>query len=47
MLSGMIKEVKSKQFEQIWIIHFKRSDYAKLCMSPSLDRTLPEYVISQ
>ena len=26
---------------------FKRSDYAKLCMSPSLDETLPEYVISQ
>ena len=25
----------------------KRSDYAKLCMSPSLDGTLPEYVISQ
>ena len=24
----------------------KRSDYAKLCMSPSLDGTLPEYVIS-
>ena len=24
---------------------FKRSDYAKLCMSPSLDGTLPEYVI--
>ena len=26
---------------------FKRSDYAKLYMSPSLDGTLPEYVISQ
>ena len=26
---------------------FKRSDYAKLWMSPSLDGTLPEYVISQ
>ena len=26
---------------------FKRSDYAKLCMSPALDGTLPEYVISQ
>ena len=26
---------------------FKRSDYAKLCVSPSLDGTLPEYVISQ
>ena len=26
---------------------FKRSDYATLCMSPSLDGTLPEYVISQ
>ena len=26
---------------------FKRSDYAKLCMSPSLDGTLSEYVISQ
>ena len=26
---------------------FKISDYAKLCMSPSLDGTLPEYVISQ
>ena len=26
---------------------FKRSDYAKLCMSPSLDGTCPEYVISQ
>ena len=26
---------------------FKRSDYAKLCMSPSLDGTLPEYMISQ
>ena len=26
---------------------FKRSDYAKLCMSPSLDGTPPEYVISQ
>ena len=26
---------------------FKRSDYAKLCMSPSLEGTLPEYVISQ
>ena len=26
---------------------FKRSDYAKLCMSPSLDGSLPEYVISQ
>ena len=25
----------------------KRSDYAKLCMSPSLGGTLPEYVISQ
>ena len=24
---------------------FKRSDYAKLCMSPSLDGTLPEYII--
>ena len=26
---------------------FKRNYYAKLCMSPSLDGTLPEYVISQ
>ena len=26
---------------------FKRSDYSKLCMLPSLDGTLPEYVISQ
>ena len=26
---------------------FKRSDYAKLCMSPSLDGTRPEHVISQ
>ena len=26
---------------------FKRSDYAKLCMLPSLDGTRPEYVISQ
>ena len=26
---------------------FKRSDYAKLCMSPSLDGTLPVYMISQ
>ena len=26
---------------------FKRSDYAKLCMLPSLDGTLPEYVISE
>ena len=26
---------------------FKRSDYGKLCMSPSLDGTLPEYMISQ
>ena len=26
---------------------FNISDYAKLCMSPSLDVTLPEYVISQ
>ena len=26
---------------------FKTSDYAKLCMLPSLDGTLPEYVISQ
>ena len=26
---------------------FKRSDYAKLCMPPSLDGTLPEYMISQ
>ena len=26
---------------------FNRSDYAKLCMSPSLDGILPEYVISQ
>ena len=26
---------------------FKRSDYAKLCMSPSLDGTRSEYVISQ
>ena len=26
---------------------FKRSDYAKLCMSPSLDETRPEHVISQ
>ena len=26
---------------------FKRSDYAKLCMSHCLDGTLPEYVISQ
>ena len=26
---------------------FARSDYAKLCMSPSLDGTLPEYVTSQ
>ena len=26
---------------------FKRGDYAKLCLSPSLDGTLPEYVISQ
>ena len=26
---------------------FKRNDYAKLCMSPSQDGTLPEYVISQ
>ena len=25
---------------------FKRSDYAKLCMSPSLGGTLPEYAIS-
>ena len=25
----------------------KRSDNAKLCMSPSLDGTRPEYVISQ
>ena len=26
---------------------FKRIEYAKLCMSPSLDETLPECVISQ
>ena len=26
---------------------FERSDYAKVSMSPSLDGTLPEYVISQ
>ena len=26
---------------------FKRSDYAKLCMSPSRDETLTEYVIWQ
>ena len=26
---------------------FKRNDYAKLCMLPSLDGTVPEYVISQ
>ena len=26
---------------------FKRSNYAKSCMLPSLDRTLPESVISQ
>ena len=26
---------------------FKRNNYAKFCMSPSLDRTLPESVISQ
>ena len=26
---------------------FKSSDYPKLCMLPSLDRTLPQYVISQ
>ena len=26
---------------------FKSSDYTKFCMSPSLDGTLPEYVISQ
>ena len=26
---------------------FKRSDYAKFCMSPSLDGSLPEYGISQ
>ena len=26
---------------------FKRTNYAKFCMSPSLDRTLPESVISQ
>ena len=25
----------------------KRGDYAKLCMSPSVDGTLPEYVMSQ
>ena len=37
----------SESLEQIWIIHLSRSDYAKLCTSPSLDGTLPEYVISQ
>ena len=26
---------------------FKRTNYAKFCMSPSLDRALPESVISQ
>ena len=26
---------------------FERTNYAKFCMSPSLDRTLPESVISQ
>ena len=26
---------------------FKRNHYAKFCMSPSLDGTQPEYVISQ
>ena len=26
---------------------FKRNDYTKFCMSPSLDGILPEYVISQ
>ena len=43
-------------FERLMEIHsispklyygFKRSDYANLCMSPSLGGTLPEYVISQ
>ena len=47
--------VSRKQFHKPWTVkvwadldnQFKRSDYAKMCMSPSLDGTLPEYVISQ
>ena len=31
----------------IGLYRVKRSDYAKLCMSLSLDGTLPEYVISE
>ena len=31
----------------VWAEFHKRSDYAKWCMSPSLDGTLPAYVISQ
>ena len=34
-------------FEQNLDNPFKRANYAKFCMSPSLDRTLPEYVIPQ
>ena len=41
-----------KQFSKpnsikVWADFDNPSDYAKLCMSPSLDGTLPEYVISQ
>ena len=47
MWIGWVESTFTNSTEQILIIHLRRRDYAKLCMSPSLDGTLPEYVISQ
>ena len=50
MWIGWVESNFTNPTVKVWAdldIPFKRSDYAKLCMSPSLDGTLPEYVISQ
>ena len=50
MWIGWVESNYTNPTIQVWADFdnpYKRSDYAKLCMSPSLDETLPEYVISQ
>ena len=50
MWTGWVERNFTNPTVKVWAYldnPFKISDYAKLCMSPSLDRTLPEYVISQ
>ena len=50
MWIGWVENNFTKPIVKVWTDldnPFKRSNYAKLCMSPSLDVTRPEYVISQ